>query len=1024
MDMAICPNFKTLFESAPGLYLVLDPQLNVVAVTNEYLNATLTQRDAILGKNLFEIFPDNPNDPTATGVMNLKASLLSVLKTKKTDSMSIQKYDIQLPDGSGFEERFWSPQNTPVLNKQGGVEYIIHRVEDVTDFVRLKQEGIEQNKLNEVLQQRSLRMETEIYSRAREVADANLRLKSANSELGELYEKLRELDELKTQFFANVSHELRTPLTLILSPLTRQLQSGNLSDELRKDLEVVARNARLLHKHVSDLLNISKLEAGQLKLNRVKTDVAGLVRLASSYFESLATEKTIRYSVNVPAELIADVDPDKYQRMVLNLCSNAFKFTPSPGTIEINLSADGANLLLTVEDSGPGIPEAFREAVFERFRQLDGQADRRFGGTGLGLAIVKEFAALHGGTVSASVSKHGGAKFSLQIPMAESSSVGGTNQGGDLQPILQAVEELTGRANTVREPLPSFLKLDAPLVLVVEDNTDLNNYLVRLLSEQYRVVSAFNGSDGLNTALAVLPDLILCDLMMPGMSGHQMILKFREHPEMENIPIIVLSAKIELSMQNELFHSGALDYVAKPFDDQNLLQRIARLIKDKKKVRADLRELAYFDFLTQLPNKRMLLKRLASALDMCKTHPSYGALLYLDLDDFKIINDTQGHEAGDQLLISVAQRLMACVRSHDTVARLGGDEFIIMLENLGNTPQAAALEAGKIANILLSRFGDPFVLNRSELFISPSIGITLFGGISDSPEALLQRADIAMYQAKTDGRNNIRFFDPQMQSAVAQRAEIEKAIRQGIRNHEFQLYYQLQVNKNGYPTGAEALLRWNHPLKGVLSPYHFIQYAEETGLILPLGSQVLEMACEQLVKWHSSDSMRHLKVAVNVSAKQFRNANFVDEVDHIVRVAGADPASLKIELTESTLIQDTDLIVTKMKKLKDMGITFSLDDFGTGYSSLSYLKKFPFDQLKIDQSFIRGILVDSHDAAIARAILALGKSLGLSVIAEGVETEPQWQHLRNEGCDQAQGYLFCHPEPAEQLPELMAALCS
>jgi diguanylate cyclase (GGDEF)-like protein/PAS domain S-box-containing protein len=436
---------------------------------------------------------------------------------------------------------------------------------------------------------------------------------------------------------------------------------------------------------------------------------------------------------------------------------------------------------------------------------------------------------------------------------------------------------------------------------------------------------------------------------------------------------------------------------------------------------AEIHRLAFYDPLTQLPNRRLLLDRLQQAITASARSGREGALLFIDLDNFKTLNDTLGHDKGDLLLQQVAQRLSDSVREGDTVARLGGDEFVVMLEGLDVSPEEAAPQAQSVGEKILVALNEPYLLGNHKHHSTPSIGVTLFGGNQDTVDELLKRADFAMYQSKAAGRNTLRFFDPQMQAVVTARAGLEEELRHGLSEDQFLLYYQPQVDGAGRMTGVEALVRWQHPQRGMVPPGEFIPLAEDSGLILPLGHWVLRTACGQLAAWASRPEMAHLVVAVNVSARQFKLPNFVEEVMAILDSTGARPPQLKLELTESMLLSDVEDIITKMTELKANGVGFSLDDFGTGYSSLTYLKRLPLDQLKIDQSFVRDVLTDPNDAAIAKAIITLGQSLGLAVIAEGVETEGQRDFLARHGCNAYQGYLFGRPCAAGDLAAAMRA---
>ncbi len=438
-------------------------------------------------------------------------------------------------------------------------------------------------------------------------------------------------------------------------------------------------------------------------------------------------------------------------------------------------------------------------------------------------------------------------------------------------------------------------------------------------------------------------------------------------------------------------------------------------VTERKHAEEKIERLAFFDMLTGLPNRRLLMDRLQHALALGDRARRPGALLFIDLDNFKDLNDTQGHDVGDQLLKQVAIRLGECVRGADTVARLGGDEFVVMLEELSTEPSEAAALAESVARKILTTLNQPYRLAGQEHHSTPSIGIALFHDQLSSVDDLLKRADLAMYQAKAAGRNTLRFFDPQMQVVVAARAELEGDLRLGLQRDELLLFYQPVVDELSRVIGVEALVRWRHPRRGLVSPAEFIPVAEQSGLILPLGQWVLAQACAQLVAWSALPATSRLTMAVNVSARQFRHAEFATQVLDLLRVSGANPYRLKLEITESLLLSDMDDAIQKMSELRSIGVSFALDDFGTGYSSLAYLKRLPLEQLKIDQSFVRDVMTDPNDAAIALAVLTLGRSLGLTVVAEGVETPEQHALLRNHGCCVFQGFLFGRPVPVEAL---------
>ncbi|MFZ2852685.1 MAG: EAL domain-containing protein [Rhodocyclaceae bacterium] len=445
-------------------------------------------------------------------------------------------------------------------------------------------------------------------------------------------------------------------------------------------------------------------------------------------------------------------------------------------------------------------------------------------------------------------------------------------------------------------------------------------------------------------------------------------------------------------------------------------------ITQRREAENNIHQLAFYDPLTHLPNRRLLFDRLHQAQSASTRSGQHAALMFIDLDNFKTLNDTRGHDVGDMLLCEVAARLRSVVRSEDSVVRLGGDEFVVMLENLDQAPDVAAAEADEVGRKLLSCINQPFDLQGQEAHSTPSVGVVLFSGESQSIEQILQHADAAMYQSKAAGRNTLHFYDPEMQAVLEARAAMEIDLRIGLKNGQFRLHYQAQVDNSGNIIGAEALIRWFHPFKGMVSPSDFIPLAEECGLILPLGQWVLDAACTQLKIWTALPQTKHLTLAVNVSARQYHQKDFVERVVSVLDQSGIDPRKLKLELTESLLVTDVEDVISKMSALKARGVCFSLDDFGTGYSSLSYLKRLPLDQLKIDQSFVRDLERDDNDAAICAATIGLAHNLGLTVVAEGVETEAQRHFLSTiHRCNFMQGYLFSKPLPQAGFESLLAS---
>lgn len=588
-----------LFESAPGLYLVLDPDLRIIAASDAYLAASLSARDDIVGRPIFEAFPDNPDDPSNEGVRNLKASLDRVRRELRDDSMSVQKYDVPRPGaaGGGFEERFWSPHNSPVLDPDGSLAYIIHEVQDVTDFIRV----VRERKIEPPFEHASLdAMEAEIVRRAREVADAGRSLKEANEQLEVLYARAQELDRLKTQFFSNVSHELRTPLSLILGPAERLLADSDLAADnpVRHELEVILRNARLLLSRVNDLLDTAKVDAAKLDLEYAELDMARLVRIAANSFETLAVDRAVHFIVVASeGEVSVEVDPGRVQQVLLNLLSNAFKFTPADGTVRIEMrDGPGCDVVrVEVADSGPGIAIDHRNEVFERFQQLGGPARGTTSGTGLGLHIARELVHLHGGSIEVDDAPEGGALFVVELPLR---APAGTEVHPDGSGMLE--DAVPGRvfdthgparrpATTTGSGFAGFGVAagagpgpDEPLILVVEDNPDMNQFLCEALAPAFRVHAAFDGREGVEMARQLEPDLIVCDFMMPELSGDELVREVRADATIESTPVLILTARNDSAARINVLRVGANDYMLKPFYSAELRARADNLIKVRR----------------------------------------------------------------------------------------------------------------------------------------------------------------------------------------------------------------------------------------------------------------------------------------------------------------------------------------------------------------------------------------------------------------------------------------------------------
>ena len=594
-------DFRLLFESSPDLYLVLNANLEIVAVSNAYLCATLTRREDILGKTMFQIFPDNPDDPTAEGQRNLRASLQRVLQSGKPDTMPVQKYDIPRPDGVGFEERYWSPMNIPILGKDGSVAYVLHRAEDLTDFIRIKQQGVEQSQLNETLRAQAVKMEVELFARSKEVASASAELKAANEELSRLYAKTLELDELKTQFFANVSHEFRTPLTLMLGPLEELLsrfspKGVSPAAAEYKQLGLVHRNSLRLLKLVNALLDFSRIEAGRMDAAYEPTDLAEFTAELASLFRSATDQAGLQLIVSCPAlpEPVY-VDRQMWEKIVINLLSNAFKHTFA-GEIEVALRWCGNRVELTVRDTGVGIAEDQLEQVFDRFHRIQNVRSRTHEGTGIGLALVQELARLHGGNISVTSKPGIGSTFVVTILTGTAhlqpehihpgQALDSSKIGADffVDEVFQSElgvenENYTGK-QTGTYKIPALTSNGGSHILLAEDNADMRSYITRLLQEQgYEVTAVCDGEAALAAVRKHRPNLVLTDIMMQRLDGIGLLCALREDQETSPIPIILLSARAGEEARLEGLKHGADDYLTKPFSARELLARVGACIE-------------------------------------------------------------------------------------------------------------------------------------------------------------------------------------------------------------------------------------------------------------------------------------------------------------------------------------------------------------------------------------------------------------------------------------------------------------
>jgi diguanylate cyclase (GGDEF)-like protein/PAS domain S-box-containing protein len=1276
--------YREVFAASPHPYLLLGPApgYTIVGANARYLQATGTEAQAIVGRDLFDVFPDNPDDPAASAVSDLRTSLERVVREARADVMGEQKYDIPRPDAAGFAVRYWSPVNTPIYGSDDKLLVILHHVEDITDLVVARERASPGQ--GEKLGHCALRMQAEVLRRAREVKQANLSLKTAmkvlqlrEAELQHLNDRLQSRGRAKTEFFANVSHEFRTQISLMLGPLEQLLQRPEqdcAGPAGRAALEIAHRNALRLLKLVNTLLDFARVEGGRADPKRQMVELAAFTAEIASGFACLCEQAGLELLVDCrPLARSVEVDLDMWEKVVLNLLSNAYKFTFS-GRIEVSVQARGEWAELRVRDTGIGIAAPELGHVFERFHRIAGARGRGGEGSGIGLALARDIVLLHGGSIEVDSVEGAGACFTVSVPMASvPASVAPPRATADTSPAtaMRALVIDEARHWTARTAAsdPAANEEVRGTVVLADDNADMRAYIARLLGESgYRVLVVTDGRAALAACAAEAVDLLLCDVMMPGADGLSVLRQLRAGAKATGLPVILLSARADGPTRIAGLAAGADDYLSKPFHARELIARVegairlarlrrqsegqmrklaadyedlyqnapcgyhtldadgnvlrmnrtelrwlgfsaeqlagrpfSELMTEESRVRfhtdwntlkregafherqyellrrgggtlpvlasaialndsagqlrkgrimvldyterrraeerlrqadivfsttneailitdarrrivavnpafaritgyaieevlgktprlmqsgrhdrafyadilqslertgqwqgeiwnrhrdgkvypawenisavrdaagqvaqyvaifsdisqikdADARMayLAHHDVLTGLPNRLLFAANLGQAIELAKRQGRKMGMFLLDLDRFKLVNDTLGHAAGDALLQVVAQRLQTCTRAEDTVARLGGDEFAMIVNDMPD-PDAAARLARKIIDVVSA----PVLLCGREIVTSTSIGISIYPADAADAADLAQAADAAMYLAKGQGRNTFAFYTAAITAEASRHLAMETAMRRALLHGEFEMHYQPQVALgSGRIVGVEALLRWHDPQRGLVLPDEFIHIAEETDLIVAIGHWVLDAVLTQGARW-SAQSLMPLRIAINLSGRQLLHSDMADVIEAalLCHEPLAGGVSLQLEITENILFS-IERCTDAFRRLKDSGMSIAIDDFGTGYSSLSRLKGLAVDTIKIDKAFIRDIPAALDNSAITTAVIAMAHSMGLKVVAEGVETAGQINYLRQQGCDIVQGFAISHAVDASTMTGLLKA---
>jgi diguanylate cyclase (GGDEF)-like protein/PAS domain S-box-containing protein len=974
------PDFHSLFDATPSPYLILGPDFTIVAVNAAYLHATKTSRQEILGRNLFAVFPDNPLDPEATGVANLRASLLRVLRGKRPDTMAIQKYDIPIidPNGTTFEERYWSPINTPVLNANGDVTHIIHRVEDVTDFAMARAN--------------TLRLKSEIHAQTIEIASANRRLREANQELEQRVnarteELMREREYLRAFLMA-----VPVPVSVMLGPEHRYRLENDTHRELTHHRSVIGKPYREAFPEAGEqMLPILDhvYQTGQphhIDRQKVLYDRDQSGRLEEAYF-ALSWHPLFGADGKVEGVVTATIDITGQVRTEEQLRESELRF---------RLMADSIPQMVWMAD-------ASGRAIFFNQQWCN------YTGVATGAMAAEEVSAtfIHPDDDALTIK----AWYKAQ-------------QTGQIFNIEHRIRSATGeyrwflvRAEPYRDPQTGKIVQWFGTSTDIHDGKMVEAALKRS-EERYR--SLFESIDEGFCIIEMLfdqngnpCDYRFCEVnsMFEQQTGlYQPTGKtMRGLAPQHEQHWFDIYGRVALTGEPVRFENEAkalnrwFDVFAFRTDEPEAL-KVAILFKDitdRKQAEKQTRHASLHDPLTGLPNRTMLYEYASHLLPHHRRNHQSTAVLFFDLDRFKPINDMHGHEAGDAVLKEVAGRLLAGIRAEDIAVRLGGDEFVVLLQDI-----KAAAQAVEITRHILTKICEPYQIGDLNLSLSASVGISIFPGDGEDIDTLISHADMAMYQAKQSGRNNYQFYSPEFAAGTKLQATIEQQLKSALSGYTFHLCYQPVLDvQTGEIVSVEALLRWQNTEIG---PALFVPVAEATGMINPIGRWLLEEASRQYKTW-VDHGMQPVPIAVNVSPVEFRDKEFVNRFKAIIGKHGINPNALQVEVTETAVMEELDHAIRQLSELKALGVTVLLDDFGTGYSSLAHLARLPLTKVKIDKSFISHLESDIGCRAVTDAMIALGRTLNLDVVAEGIESKNMLDYISTHGCTQAQGFYLGKP---------------